>query len=111
MLAYVLPLALMTAHYALFQAANNTAVIGDAAAEHRGVVSGLLNLSRNLLLMAGATVLGAESPPGDMDVASASAGAVAGAVRMTFGVGALLVAVALAGGTLLAPRAHCERRS
>jgi len=44
---YVLPLALITAGYAVFQVANNTTVLRDVAADQRGVVSGLLNLSRN----------------------------------------------------------------
>lgn len=55
---YVLPLAVLTAHYALFQAANNTAVMKDVAPDRRGVASGLLNLSRNLGLILGASVMG-----------------------------------------------------
>ena len=55
---YVGPLVLITAGYALFQAANNTAVMFDVAPDRRGVVSGLLNLSRNLGLVTGASLMG-----------------------------------------------------
>jgi len=57
--AYLAPLAILTSGYALVQAANNTAVMAGVAQDQRGVVSGLLNLSRNLGLVTGASVLGA----------------------------------------------------
>jgi MFS family permease len=57
--AYVVPLLLVTPGYALFQAANNTAVMGGVVPGERGVVSGLLALSRNLGLISGASALGA----------------------------------------------------
>ena len=41
---YIAPLVVVTASYALFQAANNTAVMADARPEQRGVISGVLNL-------------------------------------------------------------------
>lgn len=90
---YIGPLALLTAGYALFQAANNTAVMAGAAAGQGGAVSGLLNLSRNLGLIAGASFMGAV-------FAHASASAEAG-LRLAFGVAALLIlgAVALAAAT------------
>jgi EmrB/QacA subfamily drug resistance transporter len=56
---YVAPIVVVTAGYALFQAANNTAVMTDVRADQRGVISGLLNLSRNLGLVTGAAVMGA----------------------------------------------------
>ena len=56
---YVAPLVVLTAGYALFQAANNTAVMTDVRPDQRGVVSGMLNLSRNLGLVTGASVMGA----------------------------------------------------
>jgi predicted MFS family arabinose efflux permease len=94
---YVAPLALVTAGYALFQAANNTAVMAGAAADRRGVVSGLLNLSRQLGLIAGASAMGAvfALASGAVDVATAGASAVAAGMRVSFGVAAGLVAVAL----------------
>ncbi|MFG6487823.1 MFS transporter [Roseateles sp. BYS78W] len=57
--AYVGPLVVVTPGYALFQAANNAAVMADVATQQRGVVSGLLTLSRNLGLIAGASALAA----------------------------------------------------
>jgi len=58
-MAYVGPLVVVTPGYALFQAANNTAVMADVAADQRGVVGGLLTLSRNLGLVTGASVMAA----------------------------------------------------
>lgn len=44
---YVILIVVITAGYALFQAANNTAVMADIRPDQRGVISGILNLSRN----------------------------------------------------------------
>ena len=56
---YIAPIVVITAGYALFQAANNTAVMTDIRPDQRGVISGMLNLSRNLGLITGASVMGA----------------------------------------------------
>lgn len=56
---YIAPLMFVTAGYALFQAANNTAVMVAIAGDQRGLVSGLLNLSRNLGLITGASMMAA----------------------------------------------------
>lgn len=56
---WMAPLAMLTAGYALFQAANNTAVMDCAGAARRGVAAGLLNLARHLGLIAGSALLGA----------------------------------------------------
>lgn len=104
---YVLPLAIVTAGYALFQAANNTAVMAATALQpqQRGVVSGLLNLSRNLGLVTGASAMGAVFAwgAGGQGVATAQAGSVAAGMQATFGVAAVLVVGAL--GIALASRA------
>jgi len=95
---YVAPVAFVTAGYALFQAANNTAVMTGVGAERRGVVSGMLGLSRNLGLVTGASVMGAVfalSSATD-DVTAALPEAVAAGKRVTFAVAAALIAVALA---------------
>ena len=55
---YLAPLALTTGSYALFQAANTTAVVGGIPADQRGALSGLLQLSRNLGLITGASFMG-----------------------------------------------------
>ena len=95
---YVVPIVVITAHYALFQTANNTAVLADVDAGERGVVSGLLNLSRNLGLITGASVMGSvfAKASGAADVAAADPAALAAGMRATFAVAAVLVVVALA---------------
>lgn len=55
--AYVGPLLLVTPGYALFQAANATAVLAGATGSDRGLLSGLLTLARNLGLITGAAVM------------------------------------------------------
>ncbi|MHB8474397.1 MAG: hypothetical protein ACYDC8_16415 [Gammaproteobacteria bacterium] len=45
------PIVVITVGYALFQTANNTAVMTDIRLHQRGVISGMLNLSRNLGLI------------------------------------------------------------
>lgn len=94
---YVAPIAVVTSSYALFQTANNTSVMADVRKEQRGLVSGLLNLSRNLGLVTGASAMGAvfALASGAIDVATASPEAVASGTRTTFAVAAFLVVVAL----------------
>jgi EmrB/QacA subfamily drug resistance transporter len=95
---YVTPLVILTAGYALFQAANNTAVMTDVRKEQRGVVSGILNLSRNLGLVTGASLMGAvfAIASGGSDVAAMRPEAAAFGMRTTFAVAAILVMAALA---------------
>ncbi|ESX89126.1 MFS transporter [Mesorhizobium sp. LSHC412B00] len=57
--SYIVPIAVTCFGYALFQTSNNAAVMSGVAAGERGVVSGLLNLSRNLGLITGASLMGA----------------------------------------------------
>jgi MFS family permease len=97
-LGYIVPLIVITAGYALFQAANNTAVMTASRPEQRGVISGLLNLSRNLGLITGASVMGAVFALGAAatDMMIARPEAVAAGMRLTFSVAAVLIVVALA---------------
>ena len=99
---YIVPLALMTAGYALFQAANNTAVLSAITPQERGVVSGLLGLSRNLGLITGAGVMGAVFAFGTAshDVLQAPPEAIAQGMRLTFAVAAGLICIALAIGAV-----------
>ncbi|MEO8856840.1 MAG: MFS transporter [Burkholderiaceae bacterium] len=94
---YVVPLAMLTSGYALFQTANNTAIMKDVVPDQRGLVSGMLNLSRNLGLITGASAMGAvfALAAGAADVRTALPEAVATGMRSTFGVAAALVVVAL----------------
>jgi len=95
---YIAPLAIITASYALFQTANNTAVMTMIGPDQRGAISGLLNLSRNLGLITGASVMGAlfAFASASSDVTTASPAAVASGMRITFAVAAALIIVALA---------------
>ncbi len=101
---YVVPIVVVTAGYALFQTANNTAVMAEVGAGERGVISGMLNLSRNLGLITGASVLGAvfACASATTDIGAASPEAVATGMRITFAVAAVLIVVAL----LIAAGAH-----
>jgi len=94
---YIAPLVVITAGFALFQAANNTAVMTDIRAEQRGVVSGLLNLSRNLGLITGASVMGSVFALGtaSSNLVTASQEAVVAGMRATFAFAAVFVIVAL----------------
>lgn len=94
---YLAPIVVLTIGYGMFQTANNTAVMKDVGAEHRGVVSGMLNLSRNLGLITGASVLGAvfAFASATTEVATANPAAVATGMRATFAVAAALVVVAM----------------
>ena len=107
---YIVPLVLITAGYALFQAANNTAVMATIRPDQRGVTSGLLNLSRNLGLITGASVMGRVFALGSATttVLTARPEAAAAGMRLTFAVAAALIVVALAiafGSQALARRA------
>ncbi|HAT10143.1 MAG TPA: MFS transporter [Planctomycetes bacterium] len=97
-LGYIAPLVVITAGYAFFQAANNTAVMTTVESTRRGVASGMLNLSRNLGLITGASVMGALFAHGSAtsDAATGSPEAVAAGMRTTFAVGATLIVIAIA---------------
>jgi MFS family permease len=108
---YVASIAVLTSHYALFQAANNTAIMQGVAPDRRGVVSGLLSLSRNLGLITGASVMGAlfARVVGREDIASASAEAVTAGMQATFVVAAGLMALAFAIATIAGRGASARR--
>ena len=107
---YTAALIVITVGYALFQTANNTAVMTDTHPEQRGVISGLLNLSRNLGLITGASVMGAlfAAASSTVDIAAAPPDTVATGMRVTFAVATILVLVALA--IALAAYRHTFRR-
>jgi predicted MFS family arabinose efflux permease len=81
----------------LFQAANNTAVMADIRPDQRSVVSGVLNLSRNLGLITGASVMGAVFALGSAttDMMNARPEAVGAGMRITFAAAAVLILIAL----------------
>ncbi|WP_246161511.1 MFS transporter [Segnochrobactrum spirostomi] len=100
---YLAAILVLTPGYQLFQAANNTAALGTVAAERRGTVSGLLTLSRNLGLIAGASAMGAVFAVGvgTADFARASPAAIAHGLRLTFlvSVGLMVISGGLVAGS------------
>ncbi len=99
-IGYIVPIVVMTASYALFQAANNTAIMTVVHRDQRGAIAGLLGLSRNLGLVTGASVMGAvfALASASNDITTARPEAIAAGTRLTFAVAAMLIVVALAIG-------------
>ncbi|WLI14854.1 MULTISPECIES: MFS transporter [Pseudomonas] len=107
-LGYLAPIAVITASYALFQAANNTAIMTDIRPDQRGVIAGMLSLSRNLGLITGASVMGAvfAFASATANITTASPAAIANGMRITFAVAMVLIVLALV--VALARRvSHC----
>lgn len=98
LVGYVAAILTLTPGYQLFQAANNTAVMAQAPKERRGATSGLVTLSRNLGLIAGAAGMGAlfAVGVGTDDLASAEPSAIAHGMRFAFMTAAGMIALALA---------------
>lgn len=106
---FIVPIVVITGGYALFQTANNTAVMSDIRPDQRGVISGMLNLSRNLGRLTGASVMGAvfAIASATSNITTAHPETVATGMRTTFAVAAILIVVALAialGSSALAKR-------
>lgn len=95
---YIIPIVIITVGYALFQTANTTTVMTNIGSDQRGVVSGMLNLSRNLGLITGASVMGAvfAFASGASDITTAHPEAVAIGMRITFAIAGVLIVFALA---------------
>jgi len=104
---YVLPLAIVTGGYALFQTANNSAIMAGADPAGRGLISGLLHLSRNLGLVTGTAAMGSLflGATGAADLASATPSGVAQGTTVAFAVSAGVVALTLIGLLALGRRA------
>ena len=94
---YAAPVVVIAVGYGLFQTANNTAVMADIRPDQRGVISGMLNLSRMLGLITGASVMGAvfAFASAAIDITTARPEAVAIGMRITFAVAGVLIVVAL----------------
>jgi EmrB/QacA subfamily drug resistance transporter len=94
---YVVPIIVMTASYALFQAANNTTIMRGISPDQRGVAAGLLSLARHLGLITGTAVMGAlfAFASGAVDVTTARPEAVAAGMRIAFVAAAVLILFAL----------------
>ena len=108
---YVIALVTLTAGFATFQAANNTAVVTGTDPGQRGTVSGLLNLSRNLGLVTGASLMGAVfmHAAGTSTIAAARPVAVLAGTQTVFLLAAFLIVIAL--GVVIAPQARLAATS
>ena len=106
---YVAPLAIITAGYAVFQAANNTVIMSGVSPDRKGVISGMLNLSRNLGLITGASAMGAVFFLGKSLTAATSGAAevASNGMQLTFWVAAILILTSVG----LARRAHTNASS
>lgn len=95
---YVGPLVFLTAGYALFQTANNTATMQGIPSDQRGVLSGLLNLSRHLGLITGSSLMGAvfSIASGTTHIQTVTPDSVVSGMRTTFTVAGFLIVIALA---------------
>jgi MFS family permease len=93
---YVASLVILTTAYAAFQTANNTSVMLAAGDTQRGVVSGMLNMSRNLGLIIGASLMGSLYDIGAHISHASAAGRAEAGFRVTFAVAAAILVVAIA---------------
>jgi len=95
---YIVPLVVLTAGYALFQVANNTSVMAKIPSDQRGLIAGMLNLSRNLGLITGASVMGTifALGSGAANLSHANPEAMVAGMRVVFGVAVFLIALAIA---------------
>jgi MFS family permease len=102
---YLLCITVTTGGYALFQTANNSFVLGRSPEERRGAAAGLLNLSRNLGFITGASAMASAFAAGlgGAEPSQAAPEAVAAAMRTTFALAAALILLALC---LLGPKAR-----
>jgi MFS family permease len=93
---YIAGLVFITAGYGLFQAANNAGVMMKASKEQRGLISGLLGLSRNLGLIIGASAMGAVYAMGHhgLPLIHLARGSASG-LQVSFGFATVLALIAL----------------
>jgi len=107
---YVLAIIVLTPGYQLFQAANNTAALSGIPRERTGTVSGLLNLSRNIGLITGASVMGAVFAfgTGTGDMVHAARAEISAGMRLTFLLAGILMLIAI--GITFAQRFSASRK-
>ena len=93
---YLTPMVVITLGYAVFQTANNAAVMADVQPDQRGLIAGMLGLSRNLGLITGASAMGAVFvlTSAAVDISTAHPEAIAIGMRTTFRVALGLIVVA-----------------
>ena len=93
---YIAAIVFLTPGYQLTQAANNTALMTGISPDRKGVVSGMLSLSRNLGLITGTALMGALfTLATGTDITVAPPEAVAGGMKTTFMVATSLILATL----------------
>lgn len=94
---YVAALIVLTPGFQLFLTANNTAVMVAVRDDQRGLLSGLLGLSRNLGFMTGASVMASlfAAAVGSRDIVATAPEVIAEAFTTTFLLGSGLALLAL----------------
>lgn len=94
---YIAALVMLTPGFQLFLAANNTLVMNEARDDQRGVVSGLLNLSRSIGFITGASLMGTifAHAVGVTDLTEAPVAAIFAGLRLSFGLAVGFAFVAL----------------
>ena len=94
--AYVAAITMMTAGYALFQAANNSVIMASANAAERGIISAMIGLCRNLGLVTGASAMGSVFAYGAFNRGDAAGpDAIVTGTHLAFAVAAALVMSAI----------------
>ncbi|WP_240958793.1 MFS transporter [Pectobacterium punjabense] len=95
---YILSMVVLTPGYQLFQAANNTATLADIPGNQRGTVSGLLNLSRNIGLIVGASIMGQifALSTGTENFTHATPSSLASGLKFTFFIAGSMILAAIA---------------
>ncbi len=94
-IGYAVSVATLSPGYQIFQAANNSEVMSKRKSEDRGVVSGLLSVSRNLGLITGAVVTSAIFNLCIGALETASREAMTFGMKTTFSFAAVLIVAAL----------------
>lgn len=103
--------------YAVFQIANNAAVMAKSSSTTRGTFAGLINLSRNIGLVTGASLMAsifsaaAHGVHGETPAASAAAYGLKTAFATAVGLSALAVAIGISSGATPLFRRSSKRRS
>lgn len=94
---YIFAIAVLTPGYQLFQAANTTSVMSNNNPGERGVLSGMLNLARNVGLITGASVMGAVfAVASKSDIVAAGPADVSTGMQAAFAAATGLIVVSLA---------------
>jgi predicted MFS family arabinose efflux permease len=96
-IGYILAAVVLSPGYQLFQAANNTILMTGSPLEQKGLISSLNNLSRNLGLLSGASLMGAVFVlgVGTQDVTTASSIDILNGTKLSFAAAVILSAASL----------------